>query len=158
MNRARTAKFCVPGFYVRPNIHIEQGERVMNIPSDLKYAQTDEWIRVEGNTATIGVTDFAQDQLSDVVFVEISVSEGDAVKKNDLAATIESVKAAGDVIFPASGKVIAVNEDLGSTPETVNSDPFGQAWMVKIELSDPSELDNLMDAAAYEKYLETRSA
>jgi glycine cleavage system H protein len=129
----------------------------MNIPNDLKYTKADEWIRVEGNVATIGVTDYAQDQLSDIVFVEITVAPDDEVKKGDIAATLESVKAAADVNFPVSGTVTEINEDIAQTPETVNSDPYGEAWMVKYELADTTEVDALMDAAAYEKYCEGRS-
>ena len=125
----------------------------MNIPTDLKYTQNDEWIRVEGKTGTIGITDHAQEQLSDIVFVEIIVSEGDTIGKAESCATLESVKAAADVYMPVSGKIIAINEALPDTPEMVNSDPYGEAWMVKIEISDPSELNELMDAAAYEKHL-----
>ena len=122
----------------------------MTIPTDLKYTPNDEWIRVEGADGTIGITDFAQEQLSDIVFVEIVVEKGDQIKKGDSIATIESVKAAADVYSPASGKVIAVNEELPKSPEEVNTDPFGEAWMVKIELTDPSELAELLDATAYE--------
>ncbi len=129
----------------------------MNIPADLKYASSDEWVKVEGNVATIGVSDFAQDQLSDVVFVEISVSAGDSLKKNTPIATLESVKAAADVNSPVTGKVLEVNEDLAQDPEKVNSDPYGEAWMIKVELSNPAELDSLMDGAAYEKYCGERS-
>jgi glycine cleavage system H protein len=129
----------------------------MNVPSDLKYTKSDEWIRVEGNEATLGVTDYAQDQLSDVVFVEVTVADGDEVKKGDIAATLESVKAAADVNFPVSGTVTEINEELGQNPEIVNSDPYGGAWMVKFTLADPAEVDQLMDAAAYEKYCEERS-
>lgn len=129
----------------------------MKTLENLKYASTDEWLLVEGNTATLGVSDYAQDQLSDVVFVEITVGVGETVSKGSIVATIESVKAAADVTIPASGKVIAVNEDLASTPEKVNSDPFGAAWMIKVELSDPKELNDLMDAKAYSEYCETRS-
>jgi glycine cleavage system H protein len=129
----------------------------MNIPSDLKYTRADEWIRVEGNVATLGVTDYAQDQLSDVVFVEVTVAEGDSVKKGDIAATLESVKAAADVNFPVSGTVTEINEDLAQNPEIVNSDPYGAAWMVKFEVSDASEVNALMDAAAYDKYCQERS-
>ncbi len=125
----------------------------MKIPEDLKYTENDEWIRVEGNVATLGITDFAQDQLSDIVYVEIVVSEGDEVGKGDSCATIESVKAAADVYTPVSGKIVAINEALPDVPETVNSDAFGEAWMVKIELSDPAELEGLMDAAGYQKLL-----
>jgi glycine cleavage system H protein len=129
----------------------------MNVPTDLKYTKADEWIRVEGNTATLGVTDYAQDQLSDIVFVEVTVAADDEVKKGDIAATLESVKAAADVNFPVSGTVTEINDDLAQNPEIVNSDPYGEAWMVKFEISNPGEVDALMDAAAYEKYCEERS-
>lgn len=129
----------------------------MNIPNECKYAASDEWVKLEGNVALVGVSDYAQEQLSDVVFVEVIVAVGDSVSKGSTAATIESVKAAADVNLPVSGKVIAVNEDLPSTAELVNSDPYGKAWMLKIELSDPSELDGLMSAADYEKFLQDRS-
>jgi glycine cleavage system H protein len=125
----------------------------MNTPSDLKYTSNDEWIKVEGNTGTIGITDHAQEQLSDVVYVEIVVEVGDEVSQGDTAATIESVKAAADVYFPASGTVVAINEELPDSPETVNSDPYGAAWMVKIELSETSEVDGLLNAKAYEAHV-----
>ena len=121
----------------------------MNVPTELKYTENDEWIKVEGKTGTVGITDFAQDQLSDVVFVEILVSEGSEVNAGDSCAVVESVKAAADVYIPVSGKVIAVNEELADNPETINSDPYGDAWMVKIDLSNPEELDSLMDADSY---------
>lgn len=128
----------------------------MEAPKDLKYTDNDEWIRVEGNVGAVGITDFAQDQLSDIVYVEIVVAVGDEISKGDSCATIESVKAAADVYSPVSGKVVEINEALPDAPETVNSDAFGAAWMIKIELSDPSELDSLMDAAAYEKHLASK--
>ena len=124
----------------------------MNIPTGLKYAESNEWIKVEGKIGTVGITDFAQDQLSDIVFAEVIVAEGDEVKKGDTIATVESVKAAADIYAPASGKVIALNEALGGTPEVINSAPYEGAWMIKIELSDPSEVDGLMDAGAYETF------
>jgi len=124
----------------------------MNIPSNLKYTSTDEWVKVDGNIATIGVTDHAQEQLSDVVFVEITLSVGDKAAKKSTIATVESVKAAADVNLPVSGKVVAVNEDLPQTPELVNSDPYGKAWMIKIEMENVGELDSLMDATGYEKH------
>lgn len=123
----------------------------MNIPAGMKFTQNDEWIRMEGSVGTVGITDHAQDQLSDIVFVEIVVSEGDTVRKGDTCATVESVKAAADVYIPVSGTVVAVNEALADSPETINSDPYGAAWMVKIEPSDPSELEALLDGAAYEE-------
>ena len=122
----------------------------MNVPSNLKYTENDEWIDVEGNIGTVGITDHAQEQLSDIVFVEIVVTEGDSVHKGDTCATVESVKAAADVYIPVSGTVVAVNESLADTPEMINSDPYKGAWMVKVELSDLSELEKLMDASAYE--------
>lgn len=123
----------------------------MNIPTDLKYTPNDEWIKVDGNVGTVGITDFAQNQLSDIVFVEIVVAVGDTVKKGDACATLESVKAAADVYMPVSGKVVAINEALPDGPEQVNSAPYDAAWMVKVELSDPGELNQLLDSAAYEK-------
>jgi glycine cleavage system H protein len=129
----------------------------MNTPGNLKYTKTDEWVLLEGKLATIGVTDYAQDQLSDVVFVEITVGAGDTIKKQSHVATIESVKAAADVNSPVSGKVVEINEGLANTPEAVNTDPFGKAWMLKVEISDIAEADQLMDAKAYESFCSTRS-
>ncbi|MCC6148424.1 MAG: glycine cleavage system protein GcvH [Anaerolineaceae bacterium] len=129
----------------------------MNIPENLKFAQSDEWVKLEGNIATIGISDFAQEQLSDIVYVEITVASGDKVKKNSLVATMESVKAAADVNSPVSGTITEINDDLANAPETVNSDPFGKAWLVKLEVDDPSELDALMDASAYQSYCSNRS-
>ena len=128
----------------------------MNTPQGLKYASTDEWLKVEGNIATLGVTDYAQDQLSDVVFFETTVEVGDIVEKGTIVATIESVKAAADVSLPVTGKVIEVNDALANSPELINSDPFGEAWMLKVELTDPAEVESLMDADAYTSYCETR--
>ncbi|MDF1518848.1 MAG: glycine cleavage system protein GcvH [Brevefilum sp.] len=124
----------------------------MKTPEGLKYAKTDEWVKLVGDEATIGISDFAQDQLSDVVYVEFMIDEGDAVNKGDTVATVESVKAAADVIFPASGEILAVNEDLADAPELLNSDPYEKSWLVKIKLDDPSELDDLMTASEYEAY------
>ncbi len=129
----------------------------MNIPSDLKYTLNDEWLRIEGNTGTVGITDHAQEQLSDIVFVEVVVNVGDTVKKGDTCATVESVKAAADVYMPVSGKVVAINEDLPARPEVVNSDPYGAAWMVKIEPTNPKELESLLDAKAYEAHAQEAS-
>ncbi len=129
----------------------------MLFPSELKYAKTDEWISVEGNIATVGVTDFAQNQLSDVVFFESLVSVGENIEKGSQFGTLESVKAAASVNAPVSGKVIQVNEDLANSPELVNEDPYGKAWMIKIEISSPAELSTLMDAREYKAYCEERS-
>jgi glycine cleavage system H protein len=128
----------------------------MNIPVDLKYTGSDEWVRIEGNVATIGVTDFAQSQLSDIVYFELKVDAGDVVKKGAAVATMESVKAAADVSTPVSGKIIEVNENLGDDFEKINTDPYGAAWMVKVELSNPAEVADLMGAAAYQKSCEER--
>jgi len=128
----------------------------MNVPTDLKYAKTDEWVKVEGNIATMGVSDYAQSQLSDVVYVEISAAVGDHVAKNDTIVTIESVKAAADVNAPVSGEVIETNENLSQTPETINNDPFGEAWLVKIKMDNPADLEGLLDAAGYQSYCEER--
>ncbi len=125
----------------------------MEFPADLKYTKNDEWIRADG---TVGITDYAQDQLSDVVFVEIVVSEGDEVAQGDIIATIESVKAAADVYAPVGGKVAAVNAELDDSPELVNEDPYGKAWLIKLEIADAAELDGLMDASAYEAYCKER--
>lgn len=128
----------------------------MDIPKDLKYTESDEWVRVEGDTGTTGITDYAQDQLSDIVYVEHVVDEGDAVEKGEAHSAVESVKAAADVYMPVGGSIVAINEELEASPELVNSDPYGEAWMVKFEISDASELEGLMDADAYEQYCEER--
>jgi len=130
----------------------------MNIPPELKYTDNDEWIRVEGNSGTIGISDFAQDQLSDVVFVEIIAEPDETLDQGDACATVESVKAAADVYIPVGGTITAINEDLLDTPELVNSDPYGAAWMVKIKFTDPSQLDGLLDADTYQKQCEARLA
>ena len=125
-------------------------------PENAKYTENDEWIIVDGDTAKIGLTDYAQDQLSDIVFVDMQVEVGDTVSAGDSFATVESVKAASDVYAPASGEVVAVNAALDDTPETINSDPFGAGWMIEIKLSDAGELGSLLDAAAYAKHCEQR--
>lgn len=122
----------------------------MNYPNDLKYSKNDEWVRLEGNVATIGISDYAQDALSDIVFLEYLVGEGDEVSQGDTLGTIESVKAASDIYFPVAGKVVELNEALLDEPEKVNEDPYGAAWMIKIEVGDSSEVDALLDAEAYQ--------
>ena len=129
----------------------------MEFPSDLKYTESDEWIRLEGKLATVGVTDYAQSQLSDLVFFEMTAAVGDQASKRQTIGAIESVKAAADLYSPVSGTLKEINESLASAPELANSDPFGAGWMARIELSDPGELDGLMDSAAYQKYCEERS-
>jgi glycine cleavage system H protein len=129
----------------------------MNIPADLKYSKSDEWVKVEGATATTGVTDYAQGQLSDIVYVELPAL-GATIKQGKPWGSVESVKAAADVNLPLSGTVTAVNEALKDKPETVNSDPYGAGWMVKFTITNASELSGLMDAAAYTKYCEERKS
>jgi len=128
----------------------------MNTPKGLKYAKTDEWVKLEGDVATIGISDYAQDQLSDVVYVEFAVEPGDSVSKGDAVATVESVKAAADVNFPADGEILELNEAVTENPESLNSDPYDNGWLLKMKLSDPSQLDELMDADAYDAYNESR--
>ena len=124
----------------------------MNIPANLKYSKTDEWF--DSSNGAMGLTDYAQSQLSDIVFVEIVVSAGDSISAGAAMASVESVKAAAESYATVSGKVIAVNEVLSGNPEILNSDPYGKGWMVKVESGDSSAL---MDAAAYTKYCEERS-
>ena len=126
----------------------------MNVPTELKYTPNDEWIKVDGGVGVVGITDHAQEQLSDIVFVEIVVAVGDEVKAGDSCATIESVKAAADVYMPVSGKIVEINEGLSDTPDLLNQEPYGSAWLVKIELADPGEPDQLMDAAGYTAKIE----
>jgi len=128
----------------------------MNIPSDLKYSREHEWIRVEGNLATIGITDYAQEELGDIVNVELP-DEGDEIHKDEAFGAVESVKASSEVFSPVSGKIVEVNEPLLDAPEMINEDPYDEGWMVKVELTDSSELDELMDAAAYELYIKEES-
>jgi glycine cleavage system H protein len=128
----------------------------MNIPSNLKYTESNEWINLEGKMGTVGISDYAQDQLSDIVFAEVIVNQGDEIKKGDTIATVESVKAAADVYTPVSGKVISINESLAGSPEVINTDPYGAAWIVKIELNNPSQAIDLMDAPAYEKLIRSQ--
>ena len=128
----------------------------MKFPAELRYSDHDEWARVDEDEVVTGITDYAQDQLSDIVYVEIIVDEGDNVDMGDSCATVESVKAAADVYMPVSGTIVEINEELADSPETINSDPYGDAWMVKVELSDPEELDGLLDSSAYEKLLAER--
>ena len=121
-------------------------------PDDLKYHPEHDWARVEGDEATFGITWYAQDSLGEVVFCEVP-SVGQTLTRNEPYTEIESVKAVSEVVAPLSGEVIAVNEELSATPETVNEDPYGAGWLVKVKLSDPTEVDALLDAAAYEASL-----
>lgn len=120
----------------------------MNIPADCKYTEEHEWVRVEGDVVTIGVTDYAQGELGDVVYVEIE-TKGDSLEKGEVFGTVEAVKTVSDLFMPLSGEVIEINEALESAPETVNQDPYGKGWMVKVKMSDAGELDSLLSADQY---------
>jgi glycine cleavage system H protein len=128
----------------------------MKTPDGLKYSKTDEWVKVDGNIATIGITDYAQDSLSDIVFVEILSNLDDILQKGENCATLESVKAAADVHLPVSGKVIATNDKLPDSPEKVNISPYEDAWMVRLIMTDTAELDQLMDSTTYIQFCEER--
>ena len=125
----------------------------MNFPSDLKYTTSHEWVRIVDGVATVGITDFAQDSLGDVVFFDAPDAD-DELSKGDSMGEVESVKAVSDVYAPVSGVVVEANEILEDAPEQVNLDPFGKGWMVKIRISDASELDGLLDSATYQKHCE----
>ncbi|WP_027726250.1 glycine cleavage system protein GcvH [Tuberibacillus calidus] len=122
----------------------------MNIPKDLKYSEEHEWVRVEGNVAVVGITDFAQDELGDIVFVELP-EVGDEVTADDAFGSVESVKTVSELYAPVSGKVIEVNEALADSPEWVNESPYEKAWMIKVEMKDPAELNELLSPDEYEK-------
>lgn len=125
------------------------------IENDLLYTRDDEWIRVDGDESTVGVSDYAQDSLSDIVYLELP-DVGETYDEGESFGVIESVKAAADLYMPVSGEIVAVNEGLMDEPEVVNADPYGAAWMVRVRMSDKSELDDLMDADAYRDYCEER--
>ena len=125
----------------------------MTFPEDLQYTRDHEWTRLQGNRVTVGITDFAQDQLGDVVYVELP-EVGDVVKKGEAFGVVESTKAVSDLFAPVSGKVVEVNGPLADAPETVNEDAYEEGWMIVVEISDPKELAELMDAATYRKFVE----
>ena len=129
----------------------------MKIDKDCRYAESHEWVRVDGDEATVGITDYAQQQLSDVVYVELP-EIGDILEKGDVFATVESVKAAADCYMPIGGEITEINEELEDAPQLVNEDPFGAAWFVRLTASDLTELDDLMDAEAYEKFITEKEA
>lgn len=120
----------------------------MNIPAELKYTKDHEWVRIEGDEALVGITDFAQSELGDIVFVEIE-TEGETIDKEEVFGTVEAVKTVSDLFMPLSGEILTFNPDLEDAPETVNSDPYGAGWMIRIKLSDTSELDGLLSADDY---------
>jgi glycine cleavage system H protein len=121
----------------------------MNIPQNLRYTKDHEWIRVEGKTAYIGITDYAQGELGDIVFIEIETLN-ETLEKEEVFGTVEAVKTVSDLFMPVSGKITEVNSKLEDNPELVNKDPYGDGWMIKIAVDNPSEVDELMDAKAYE--------
>jgi len=125
----------------------------MNIPADLKYTKDHEWVRVEGDKAVVGITDFAQGELGDIVFLEIE-TEGDELAKEEVFGTVEAVKTVSDLFMPVSGTVESFNTELEDAPELVNKDPYGKGWMIKIAMSDSSELDDLMSADEYKDLVE----
>ena len=122
----------------------------MNVPEELKYTKDHEWVKIEGDIATIGITDFAQGELGDIVYVEVE-SLNDTLEADAVFGTVEAVKTVSDLFMPLTGEVIAFNKALEDTPETVNEDPYGEGWMIKIKLTDPSAIKDLLDAADYTK-------
>lgn len=124
----------------------------MNIPADLKYTKDHEWIKVDGDTVTIGITDFAQGELGDIVYVEVE-TEGETLDREEVFGTVEAVKTVSDLFMPVSGEVIAFNEAIESAPESVNSDAYGDGWMIKVKLSDTSEIEDLLDADQYKEII-----
>ena len=124
----------------------------MNTPEDLKYTKDHEWVKLEGDIAVVGITDFAQSELGDIVFVDIQ-TEGETLARGDVFGAIEAVKTVADAFMPMSGEVVEVNPELDGAPELVNSDPYGQGWMIKIKVSDASEFDNLLSAEQYEEII-----
>jgi glycine cleavage system H protein len=120
----------------------------MNLPYNLRYTKDHEWVLVEGNTATIGITDFAQSELGDIVYVEVETLE-ENLNAEEVFGTVEAVKTVSDLFMPITGKIIAFNEDLVDAPEAVNDDPYGKGWMIKIEMSQPAEIDQLLSSEAY---------
>jgi glycine cleavage system H protein len=124
----------------------------MNFPDNLKYTKDHEWVKVEGNTATIGITDFAQGELGDIVYVEIE-TQGETLNKEQVFGTVEAVKTVSDLFMPVSGKITEVNPALTSNPEGVNKDPYGTGWMIKVEMTNPADENELMSAADYKSLI-----
>jgi glycine cleavage system H protein len=124
----------------------------MNFPDELKYTKEHEWVKVSGNIATIGITEFAQGELGDIVYVDIN-TEGQSLNSGDVFGTVEAVKTVSDLFMPLSGKIIELNKGLETNPESVNKDPYGNGWMVRIEMSNSSEPEGLMNAADYRKMI-----
>jgi len=127
----------------------------MNIPNDLRYTKTDEWVRVEGDIATIGITDYAQSELGDIVYMELP-EPGRVLQVDEMFGTVESVKAVADLYAPLAGEVVEANAAVTQRAEMVNEDPYGEGWLIKVQIADPSELDNLLTAEQYAAYIEER--
>ena len=125
----------------------------MNIPEELKYTEEHEWIKIDGNTATIGITDFAQGELGDIVYIDID-SIGNELDGNEIFGTVEAVKTVSDLFMPIKGKVLEVNSNIESTPEIVNEDPYGNGWIIKIEISEDQDISNLLSAEEYKKMID----
>jgi glycine cleavage system H protein len=125
---------------------------MMNTPSNLKYTKDHEWINVDGDIATVGITDFAQSELGDIVYVEVETLD-ETLNKDEVFGTVEAVKTVSDLFIPLSGEVIEFNESLESEPEKVNSDPYGEGWMIKIKISNPEEINQLLDAESYKELI-----
>lgn len=122
----------------------------MNIPNDLKYTKDHEWIKIENDVATVGITDFAQGELGDIVYVDVETVD-ETIERDEVFGSVEAVKTVSDLFMPLSGEITEFNEALEDAPESVNSDPYGNGWMIKIKMSDNSQIDNLLDAAAYKE-------
>ena len=125
---------------------------MMNTPSNLKYTKDHEWINIDGDIATVGITDFAQSELGDIVYVEVETLD-ETLNKDEVFGTVEAVKTVSDLFIPLSGEVIGFNESLESEPEKVNSDPYGEGWMIKIKISNPEEINQLLDAESYKELI-----
>ncbi|MDI9255807.1 MULTISPECIES: glycine cleavage system protein GcvH [Flavobacterium] len=124
----------------------------MNIPSNLKYTKDHEWVLVDGDTATVGITDFAQKELGDIVYVEVETLD-QTLDKDEVFGTVEAVKTVSDLFLPLSGEIIEFNDDLESNPEQVNTDPYGKGWMIKVKIANPSEIDELLSSDAYKELI-----
>lgn len=125
----------------------------MNLPDNLKYTKDHEWVKIDGDVMTIGITDFAQSELGDIVYVDVDTLD-ETVEANEVFGSVEAVKTVSDLFMPVSGEVTAFNEGLEDAPELVNSDPYGEGWMIKVKASDISQIDNLLDAASYKKLIQ----
>ena len=124
----------------------------MNIPANLKYTKDHEWVAIDGDTATVGITDFAQKELGDIVYVEVETLD-QTLDRDEVFGTVEAVKTVSDLFLPLSGEIIAFNDDLESAPETVNSDPYGAGWMIKVKIANPAEIEELLSDASYKELI-----